>query len=197
MMNRRRLEKLRDTLRSLRPCTHVRKPGSRNGYTGTLEPTNSDTLCARAAGLPRIDTLDMRVEHGPHTDANGESRVLGCISGLAILMFPDDAAEAARTLPHAIVVCDASDVAQHVLGLEDEVADTLFNDHPDDPVTRSEPVTPEQAAQAVEHVLAGTSAMRIWDHATEKSPGSDNARDFLDRRDEARISHRLGRPFRF
>jgi len=31
----------------------------------------------------------------------------------------------------------------------------------------------------------------------EKDPGQADARDFLDRRDEARISHRLGRNFRF
>lgn len=31
----------------------------------------------------------------------------------------------------------------------------------------------------------------------DKDASRANARDFLDRRDEARISHRLGRPFRF
>lgn len=54
---------------------------------------------------------------------------------------------------------------------------------------------------AVEHLLAGDDAERIWDHlgpeAAGNEPEEEIARDFLDRRDEARISHRLGRPFRF
>lgn len=166
-MNRRRLGKLRDTLRGLRPCTHVRDGGAASGYTGTLQLTDTDTLCSRAAGLARIDTLDMNVEHGQHTDGgNGESRVLGCVSGVAILMFPDLAAEAARTLPAAIVVCNATDVAQHVLGLDDETAETLFEGYPDD---TAEPITPEEAAEAVEHVLAGTGPKRIWNHVRART----------------------------
>ena len=201
-MNRQRLKKLRNTLRSLRPCTHIRKPGGGNGYTGTFKLTRSNTLCTRAAGLPRIDTLDMRVEHGLHTESNGDKRVLGCISGLTILMFPDEAAEAARTLPAAIVVCDATDVAQQVLGLDDATADELFNGHPDGPDNGAAPVTPEQAATAVERVLAGAGPSDLWNQAQPGTAGKnrrsvDEAHDFLDRRDEARISHRLGRPFRF
>ena len=201
-MNRQRLKKLRDALRSLRPCNDIRDAGAPGGYTGTLKPTDTETLCARAAGTAPIDTLDMRIEHGVHEDAAGRRQILGCISGMAIQMYPDEAAKAARTLPAAIVVCDATDVAQEVLGLDDATADELFNGHPDDPDKSAAPVTPGQAATAVERVLAGAGPSDLWNQAGPRTGGDgrrsvEDARDFLDRRDEARISHRLGRPFRF
>ena len=202
-MNRKRLKKLRNALEDLRPCTEVRNANSPTGYAGTVRITDTDTLCEKAAGLPAIDTLDMRVEHGVHTDGSGRTRVLGCVSGMAILLYPQEAAEAARTLPDAVGVCDATDIAQHVLGLEDETADMLFNGHPDDPDTDAAAVRPRHAAIAVERVMAGIGAPDIWNHVHPTAGGSrtdhghEHARDFLDRRDEARISHRLGRPFRF
>ena len=63
------------------------------------------------------------------------------------------------------------------------------------------PVTQQEAAVAVERLLADDDAERIRDHfcpeAADDEPEEEIARDFLDRRDEARISHRLDRPFRF
>ena len=85
-MNRRRLKKLRNTLRDLRPCT---LPGEKNDRGAV---TDEATLCANAANLPAIDTVDIGTFH---TTANGgpDSGATGCIAGIAIGLFPEAAAE--------------------------------------------------------------------------------------------------------
>lgn len=59
----------------------------------------------------------------------------------------------------------------------------------------------DKPAVAVEHLPAGDDGERIRDHLDHETAGDEPeeeiARDFLDRRDEARISHRLARPFTF
>ena len=129
-MNRRRLKKLRNTLRDLRPCTDIRDTKMQTGYTGTVALTDTETLCTRASSLPPIDTLDMRVEHGVHDDG-GSRQVLGCISAVAITMYPHQAAEAARILEHEVAHYDATDVAKEILGLDDEQAEELCLAHPE------------------------------------------------------------------
>ena len=162
-MNRRRLKKLRNTLRDLRPCTDIRDAKMQTGYTGTVALTDTETLCTRASGLPPIDTLDMRVEHGVHDDG-GSRQVLGCISAVAILMYPHQAAEAARILEQEVAHYDATDVAKEILGLDDEQAEQLCLAHPEQSGQQRHPVTPWQAALTVERILAGTDPLEIWDH---------------------------------
>jgi len=89
-----------------------------------------------------------------------------------------------------------------VLELDDRQGDQLFLAADEVRIDKNRPVTPHEAALAVERLLAGTDAEEIWEHLCPEGTGDDdpdkeNARDFLDRRDEARISHRLGRPFTF
>jgi len=96
-------------------------------------------------------------------------------------------------------------VAQHVLGLDNRQGDQLLCAADEVRIDKKKPVTPEEAAVAIERLLAGDDAEEIWDHLApeggddepEEEPEEEGARDFLDRRDEARISHRLGRPFTF
>ena len=55
------------------------------GYTGTTTDTPTTALRTNAAGLPPVDALDRRVEHGMHDDG-GNRRILGCISAVAVTL---------------------------------------------------------------------------------------------------------------
>ena len=97
------------------------------------------------ADLPQIDTLHMRVDHAVHDHGRNDRRALGCIADVAITLFPKEAAEAAGKLavPGAPQVCDPGRVTQEILGLDDEQAGFLYEQHPDDePGTPPHPVTP-------------------------------------------------------
>ena len=196
-MNRKRLEKVRDTLRTLRPAV----PASNEKPARTL--TEETTLCADTAKLPAIDTFDFTTHHATGGPGGGAA---GCIAGVAIQLFPEAAAreleKAGRDpLQYDIGRSTADIVAQHVLGLDDREGDQLLCAADEVRTDKKRPVTPEEAAMAIERLLAGDDAEEIWDHLVPE--GSDDvaedgaARDFLDQRDEARISHRLGRPFTF
>lgn len=174
-MNRQRLQKLRNTLRNLRPCTEIRDTTTETGYTGTVKFTDTETLCTKAGGLPPIDTLDMRVEHGVHN--NSDTRVLGCISAVTILLYPHHATEAARMLEQEVAHYDPTEVAQEILGLSDEEAEQLCLGHPDDPEERAVAVTPQQAALAVERILAGTNPLEIWNHVRPAPARNDDDTD--------------------
>ena len=196
-MNRTRLEKLRDTLRKLRPAV----PADGKNAARTL--TQEATLCANAANLPAIDTFDFTTFHASGGPGGGAA---GCIAGRAIQLFPETAAreleKAARDpLQYGIGRSTADIVAQHVLGLDDRQGDQLLCAADETRTDENKPVTPEEAAVAVERLLAGEDAERIWDHlypeGDDDEPEEEIARGCLDRRDEGRISHRLGRPFRF
>ena len=196
-MNRTRLEKLRDTLRKLRPAV----PADAKNAARTL--TQEATLCANAANLPAIDTFDFTTFHATGGPGGGAA---GCIAGVAIQLFPEAAAseldKAARDpLQYDIGRSTADIVAQHVLGLDDRQGDQLLCAADETRTDENKPVTPEEAAVAVERLLAGENAERIWDHLCpeddDDEPEEETAREFLDHRDEARISHRLGQPFRF
>lgn len=90
---------------------------------------------------------------------------------------------------------------QHVLGLDDRQGDQLLCAADEVRTDEDKPVTPQEAVMAVERLLADDDAERVRDQlcpeANDDEPEEEIARDFLDQRDEARISHRLGRPFRF
>jgi len=200
-MNRQRLKKVRDTLRTLRPTMPADGPRD----AGTL--TDEAALCANAARLPAIDTFDVETYHSP--DGAGPGGAAGCIAGVTIQLFPEAAAEELKRVGHDPLQYDigrstADIVAQHVLELDDREGDQLFCAADEVRSDKKKPVTPQEAAQAVERLLDGIDAEEIWEHLCPEGTGDDDAddeedraRDFLDRRDETRISHRLGRPFRF
>lgn len=201
-MNRQRLKTLQGMLENLQPCGPLRSRASVSGYTGAMRRTGTRLLCEHAAGLPAIDTLDTSVDHGLLDDGTGCTRVLGSIAGVTILLHPHEAAEAARKKPEPGGTGQANRVARDILGLRRKVAEELFG-RPADARTPGEPITPQAAAGAVGRILAGAHTGELWSNvpATRgREPGrqsEDDARNFLDRRDEIRISHRLGRPFTF
>jgi hypothetical protein len=53
------------------------------GYSGTTTNTSTTALRTNAAGLPPVDALDTRVEHGMPDDG-GNRRILGGISAVAV-----------------------------------------------------------------------------------------------------------------
>ena len=197
-MNRKRLEKVRDRLRTLRATT------ASEGENTARTLTDENTLCSDAASLPAIDTFDFRTFHAT-SEADGSTA--GCIGGVAIELFPEAAARELEKAGHDPLRYDigrstADIVAQHVLGLDDREGDQLLCAADEVRTDESKPVTPEEAAVAIERLLDGTDAEEIWNHlipegGDDDPEDEDVARDFLDRRDEAHISHRLGRPFRF
>ena len=96
-----------------------------------------------------------------HAGAGG-CRTLGCIAGLTITMYPgkaltyaDDAdtEDGIRPRPR--------DIAQHLLGLSYRQASRLFFADNDMDLRA---ITPEQAATAVDNVLAGKDPHSLWDH---------------------------------
>ncbi|MYH29940.1 MAG: hypothetical protein F4018_18325 [Acidobacteria bacterium] len=206
-MKRKRLEMVRDRLRELRPAA----PADPRDHDRPA--TDETALCRSAKHLPAIDTFDFQTFH-----AACEKQTAGCIAGVVIGLFP---AKAAREFDkfkrnggsHGVDRHLPDIIAQRVIGLDEREGDQLFLAGDKHCACNTAPVTPEEAATAVERLLAGIDAESIWDHravgdcetygdesaqkTAEEQPGEDATRDFLDRRDEARISHRLGRPFRF
>ena len=206
-MKRHKLEKVRDRLRELRRADQI------DAKDHDRPATDEAALCRSAKHLPAIDTFDFTTFH-----AAGEEQTAGCIAGVVIGLFPAEAAhefdnckrngEAHGTDRHLPEV-----IAQRVLGLDERESDQLFLAGDESCACNTAPVTPDEAATAVERLLAGGDAESIWDHraigdcesydaesaqeTAEEARNRNDARDFLDHRDEARISHRLGRPFRF
>lgn len=69
-----------------------------------------------------------------------------------------------------------------------------------DLIKRCQPEKVEHAQQETKPAAPGKTSGKTGPTTSETKtlhPNADDARDFLDRRDERRISHRLGRPFRF
>jgi hypothetical protein len=115
----------------------------------------------------------MEVDHGFHDDGDGNRRTLGCIAGVTITLYPKEAAKAAKELavPGVPRICDPGDVAQEVLGLDPERGGVLYNEYPDKPAEL--PVTPEQAALAVERILTGADPEDTWKQVDATSAASD------------------------
>ena len=145
-MNRKRLEKLRDTLRKLRPA--IPAGGENPARTRTAETT----LCASAGNLPAIGTFDFTTFHA--TGGPGGSAA-GCIAGVAIQLFPEAAARELKKVAHDPLRYDigrstADIVAQHVLGLDNRQGDQLLCAADEVRIDKEKPVTPEEAGTAVE-----------------------------------------------
>lgn len=149
-MNRSRLERVRDTVRTLKAIAD-------DQHSLQTSLTRADTLTSTPKALPRIDMLDMRVLHARHEDCTA-----GCITGITIGLYPDEAVRIAddqqrkhghRPPPRRI--------AEGILDIEGPFTHALLSPQPH--INRY-CITPEQAATAIDRLLAGENPDRIWDH---------------------------------
>ena len=112
---------------------------------------------------PRIDALNMATLYGERTDGCG---TVGCLAGLTILAYPEEAAEVRsriareRTVSERII--SLFEVATRVLGLDEETRDALFFGLGTD-LTEDFVKIPKRAVlAALDRTIAGTSGTAIW-----------------------------------
>lgn len=112
---------------------------------------------------PRIDALNMASIYGERTDGCG---TVGCLAGLTILAYPDEAAEArSRTARERDVserIISLFDVAARVLGLDEETRDALFFRLGADWVDDFVKVPKRAVLAALDRTIAGASGTAIW-----------------------------------
>ena len=115
---------------------------------------------------PRIDALNMATLYGERTDGCG---TVGCLAGLTILAYPEEAAEVRsriareRTVSERII--SLFEVATRVLGLDEETRDALFFGLGTD-LTEDFVKIPKRAVlAALDRTIARTSGTAIW-HGT-------------------------------
>ena len=112
---------------------------------------------------PRIDALNMATLYGERTDGCG---TVGCLAGLTILAYPEEAAEVrSRTARERTVserIIGMFEVATRVLGLDEETRDALFFGLGTD-LTEDFVKIPKRAVlAALDRTIAGTSGTAIW-----------------------------------
>lgn len=112
---------------------------------------------------PRIDALNMATLYGERTDGCG---TVGCLAGLTILAYPEEAAEVCsriareRTVSERII--SLFEVATRVLGLDEETRDALFFGLGTD-LTEDFVKIPKRAVlAALDRTIAGTGGTAIW-----------------------------------
>ncbi len=162
-MNRARLEAVRDALRKLPPPeseTEASKAAAIGWYRFST---------AFRPNLPNpIDTFDMGCFHISEEHAEHGCRTRGCIAGVAIDLFLMEAAEIAnRPVEEHSFPFEPHEIAQEILGLDTEQRDSLFLGSPGLTDETLGTVTPEEAAVAVENLLAGNDPGAIWDHVQD------------------------------
>ncbi len=159
-MNRTRLEAVRDALRKLPPPEDPKATAVKEAAPGWHE-TGFDF------DNP-IDTFDMDCYHITEEHPEHGCRTRGCIAGIAIDLSPMEAAEITkRTARKHDYPAELNEIAQEILGLDSKQADNLFGLFGEGPCLDEETigtVTPEEAAVAVENLLAGNDPRTIWDH---------------------------------
>ena len=116
---------------------------------------------------PRINALNMATLYGERTDGCG---TVGCLAGLTILAYPEEAAEVRsriareRTVSERII--SMFEVATRVLGLDEQTRDALFFGLGTD-LTEDFVKIPKCAVlAALDRTIAGTSGTAIW-HGTD------------------------------
>ncbi len=162
-MNRARLEAVRDALRKLPPPeseTNALKAAATGWYQFST---------AVRPNLPNpIDTFDMGCFHISEEHAEHGCRTRGCIAGVAIDLSPMEAAEIAnRPVEEYSFPAEPHEIAQEILGLDTEQRDSLLLGWPGLTHEALGTVTPEEAAVAVENLLAGNDPRTIWDHVRD------------------------------
>lgn len=116
---------------------------------------------------PRIDALSMATLYGERTDGCG---TVGCLAGLTILAYPEEAAEIRSRIAREHTVSERIismfEVATRVLGLDEQTRDALFFGLGTD-LTEDFAKIPKRAVlAALDQAIAGTSGTAIW-HGTD------------------------------
>ena len=116
---------------------------------------------------PHIDALNMATLYGERTDGCG---TVGCLAGLTILAYPEEAAEVrSRTARERRVserIISMFEVATRVLGLDEETRDALFFGLGTDLTEDFVKVPKRGVLAALDRTIAGASGTAIW-HGTE------------------------------
>ena len=110
-----------------------------------------------------------------------ECGTTGCIAGVTVLCYPDEARQILDTEERAGV----DDIARSLLGLSDETAAELFWMTSVRAMRRGAngPVRPHEAAEAVRRVAKGVDNAAIWNHLGQ-GDGSGDAGDAAGRPEE-------------
>ncbi len=123
-----------------------------------LDCTTAYELTTNTHQLDPVDTLDMSIYHA----VDGGYRTLGCIAGMTITMYPGEGLTYADyAAAENGIRPNPQDIAQHLLNLHNRQSSRLFFAHNDLDLGA---ITPEQAATAVDNLLAGTEPTDIWEH---------------------------------
>ncbi len=157
-MNTSRLKTVLDRLLDLEPAPAARQ-------AKYLNCTEMAILTSEIDKLPPVDTLDMSTYH---TTGAG-CRTLGCIAGVAITLYPREAALfAAEWKDENGSWPDPLIAARAILGLTGDESWRLFMGRSGMTNDDLRAITPEQAAAAVVNVLAGTDPDSFWDHVPRR-----------------------------
>ena len=112
---------------------------------------------------PRIDALNMATIYGERTDGCG---TVGCLAGLTILAYPEEAAEVrsriARERKVREHIISLFEVATCVLGLDEETRDALFFGLGTDLAEDFVKIPKRAVLAALDRTIAGTSGTAIW-----------------------------------
>lgn len=100
-----------------------------------------------------------------------ECGTTGCIAGVTVLCYPDEARQILDTEERAGV----DDIARSLLGLSDEAAAELFWMTTVRAMRRGTngPVRPHEAAEAVRRVAKGVDSAAIWNHLGQAEAAGD------------------------
>ena len=119
-----------------------------------------------AQPAPHIDALNMATIYGERIDGCG---TVGCLVGLTILVYPEEAAEArsraAREQNLSERVISMLDVAARVLGLDGVTRDALFCGLGADWVEDFGKIPKRAVLAALDRTIAGAGGTAIW-HGT-------------------------------
>ncbi len=157
-MNTSRLKTVRDRLLELEPAPAT-------GQANYPSYIDMDILTSEIDKLPPVDTLDMSTYHA----AGAGCRTLGCIAGLAITLYPREAALfAAEWVDENGSWPDPLTAARAILGLTGQESWRLFLGRSGMTDEDLHAITPEQAAAAVGNLLAGKDPDSLWDHVPRR-----------------------------
>ena len=132
--------------------------------SGPFQRTGTQMLVADADLHTRITHLHMGVYHGSQ-----DCGTIGCIAGVTIQRWPEEAATYAASSTNVAV---ADDVAGQILGLRPEVAEVLFHCRNHKGYWALGLIRPEEAASACRRLAAGETLDHIWE---ESLPASGEA----------------------
>lgn len=149
-MNRQKLETVRD---------EVHRLDAAPSCSDTAKATHETLLAQSPERVSPIDTLDMNTWHS-RLSLHGNCRTLGCIAGVTVCLYPEETRRIATENEDETPPPSIGDIAQQILELDDAQAYALFHSEP----RRTDRVraTPEDAAAAIDRLLAGDDPDQIW-----------------------------------